>query len=81
MASQAKELESLALDIMRQTARLNDNNVDFSFQGKTDIPTLDQRSEDARNQLITSLRKLESLVLGPKDTMQNYYYKACATSF
>jgi hypothetical protein len=68
-------LELLALDILKQTARLNDNKIDFAAPGQTDIPTLDQRSEDARNQLILSLRALESLVLGPKDHMQNLYYR------
>jgi hypothetical protein len=68
-------LETLALDILKQTARLNDNKIDFSEAKQTDIPALDQRSEDARNQLISSLRALESLVLGPKDHMQNLYYR------
>jgi hypothetical protein len=68
-------LEQLALDILKQTARLNDNKIDFSAVGQTDIPTLDQRSEDARNELIASLRELEALVLGPKDHMQNLYYR------
>ncbi|KAI9878504.1 MAG: hypothetical protein M1823_006948, partial [Watsoniomyces obsoletus] len=72
-------LETLALDILKQTARLNDNKVDFSEAKQTDIPTLDQRSEDARNQLISSLRALESLVLGPKDHMQNLYYRSAET--
>lgn len=70
-------LEALALDILKQTARLNDNKVDFTKPGQTDIPTLDQRSEDARNDLIASLRALESMVLGPKDTVQNQYYRVC----
>ena len=70
-------LEALALDILKQTARLNDNEVDFSATGRIDLPTLDQRSEDARNQLVSTLRTLESLVLGPKDTMQNQYYRVC----
>lgn len=72
-------LELLALDILKKTARLDDNKVDFTAAGQTDIPTLDQRSEDARNELIASLRELESLVLGPKDHMQNLYYRVWCT--
>ena len=75
MGSQALEL--LALDIMKQTSRLTDNKIDFSAKRQTDIPKLDQRAEDARNDLIVSLRKLEALVLGPKDYMQNLYYRVC----
>ena len=69
------DLELLALDVLKQTARLNDAKVNFTADGQTDIPTLDERSEEARNQLVASLRKLEAMVLGPKDNMQNMYYR------
>ncbi len=71
------DLEALALNILKQTARLNDNEIELNKPGQTDIPTLDQRSEDARNDLIASLRALEAMVLGPKDTVQNQYYRVC----
>ena len=40
------------------------------------IPLLDRSGEDARNKLITSLRELERMVLGPKDALQNMYFRA-----
>lgn len=39
------------------------------------MPKLDAVGEEARNQLLTNLRHLEQLVLGPKDAMQSLYYK------
>ena len=48
---------------------------------RTNIPPLDTAGEEARNQLITTLRNLEQLVLGPKDTMQGFYYKVSVLSW
>jgi hypothetical protein len=42
---------------------------------RTTVPTLDAQGEEARNQLLTAIRGLEQLVLGPKDTMQSFYFK------
>ena len=76
------QIESLARTVSAQAEILSkswhNGDVDeVSPPGsrRTTIPTLDQNGEEARSQLIASLRNLEQLVLGPKDTMQSFYYK------
>jgi hypothetical protein len=41
----------------------------------TTFPILDTASDEARNHLLGALKELEQLVLGPKDTLQSWYYK------
>jgi hypothetical protein len=76
------QLESLARAVSAQAELLSkawhDNEVhalSTCAQSTTTTPTLDKDGEEARNQLIASLRNMEQLVLGPRDTMQSLYYK------
>ena len=50
---------------------------DASSPPRITVPKLDAAGEEARNQLLTNLRHLEQMVLGPKDAMQSLYYKVC----
>ncbi|KIV88992.1 hypothetical protein PV10_08613 [Exophiala mesophila] len=49
---------------------------DASSPPRITVPKLDAAGEEARNQLLTNLRRLEQMVLGPKDAMQSLYYKS-----
>jgi len=76
------QIEVLAREVSTQTEILtkswhaNDGHGLSSAEGRrTTIPPLDESGEEARNKLITTLRELEQLILGPKDTMQTLYYK------
>lgn len=63
-------------EILTQSWHANEAHGLSSAEGRrTTIPPLDEKGEEARNQLIGALRELEQLVLGPKDTMQTLYYK------
>ncbi|EHY54589.1 hypothetical protein HRR83_004288 [Exophiala dermatitidis] len=64
-------------EILTQSWHANEAHGLSSAEGRrTTIPPLDEKGEEARNQLIGALRELEQLVLGPKDTMQTLYYKS-----
>jgi len=77
------QIESLALSVSIQSQLLSrawhDNEVhslsSCASKNRTTAPKLDVAGEEARNQLIASLRHLEQLVLGPKDAMQSLYYR------
>ncbi|EXJ86617.1 hypothetical protein A1O3_03570 [Capronia epimyces CBS 606.96] len=68
---------STQTEILTKSWHANDAHGVSSPAGRrTTIPPLDESGEEARNQLIDTLRELEQLVLGPKDTMQALYYKS-----
>ncbi|KEF58055.1 uncharacterized protein A1O9_05978 [Exophiala aquamarina CBS 119918] len=77
-------IESLALSVSIQSQLLSkawhDNEVhglsSWASKNRTTAPKLNLAGEQARNQLIASLRQLEQLVLGPKDAMQSLYYRS-----
>lgn len=77
------QIESLALSVSIQSQLLSrawhDNEVhslsSCASKNRITAPKLDVAGEQARNQLIASLRQLEQLVLGPKDAMQSLYYR------
>ena len=76
------QLEVLARTVNAQAQTLSrswhdgkDHSLSSCDGRRTTIPPLDAEGEEARNQLLTAIRTLEQLVLGPKDTMQSFYYK------
>lgn len=76
------QLRALAQNIHENTTLLSQSwhdNEDHSLSScaskSITNPPLDKMGEAARNQLITSLKQLERLVLGPKDTLQSMYFR------
>ena len=72
------QLEVLATTVATQAETLG--NALHRAEGATSScnghpPSMDSTGEEARNQLLTALHQLEQLVLGPKDTIQSYYFK------
>lgn len=77
--SQAINAQAELLSKAWQEASVHDS-PSSSLPPKITVPKLDAVGEEARNQLLTNLRQLEQLVLGPKDAMQSLYYKVCLSS-
>lgn len=78
------QLERLAQTVNAQAQTLSrswhdgkDHSLSSCDVRRTNIPPLDSEGEEARNQLLAAIRSLEQLVLGPKDTIQSFYYKVC----
>ncbi|ETI28470.1 hypothetical protein G647_00919 [Cladophialophora carrionii CBS 160.54] len=76
------QLETLAQAVSTQAQTLSrswhegkEHALSSCDSRRTTIPPLDPQGEEARNQLLAAIRTLEQLVLGPKDTMQSFYYK------